>query len=239
VTKSINNTAPFLTGLVATIIFTFLFLIYRTGFTEAFIAFFPKTEKERVLKMFKSIQRVGQSYFLGMLILIILIGFGNSFGLLIIGLDNPFLFGFLGATMSIVPYIGTVVGAIIPISYSFATNESALTALAIAILFWAVQMITDNFLTPKIVGGSVKINALAAILSLIVGASVWGVAGMILFLPFLAMLKVVCQEYETLEPLALLIGDQHQDKDGSESLISKGFKKLKNRISNRHHSIKK
>lgn len=59
-----------------------------------------------------------------------------------------------------------------------------------------------------------RINALAAILSLIVGAVVWGIAGMILFLPFTAMLKVVCDEYKELKPIALLIEDQNHHEAG-------------------------
>jgi predicted PurR-regulated permease PerM len=92
--------------------------------------------------------------------------------------------------------------------YAFVSSDRLWPVIAVALLFWTVQLITDNFLSPKIVGGSLNINALAAILSLIIGALVWGVAGMILFLPFTAMLKIICEEYEELQPIALLIGTQ-------------------------------
>ena len=105
-----------------------------------------------------------------MILLIIIIGLANSIGLWIIGIDNPFLFGFLGAILSIVPYVGTALGAIIPVLYAFVSYDSLWPAIAVAILFWAVQLISDNFLSPKIVGGSLHINALTAILSLIIGA---------------------------------------------------------------------
>lgn len=228
VRESISSTTTFLTGLMATIIFTFLFLIYRSELTFASVSFFSEDNRERVFNMFKSIQQVGQKYFLGMGLLVLIIGLGNSFGLWVIGIESPFLFGFLGAGLSIIPYVGTVLGAIIPIIYAFVSYDSPFVALSVAVLFWAVQLISDNFLTPKIVGGSLKINALAAILSLIIGASVWGVVGMILFLPFAAMLKVICEEYEELKPVALLIGDQsNQEKEGSGQLISKWVKKIR------------
>lgn len=240
VRKSINNTATFLAGLLATIIFTFLILIYRNGLTQAFMAFSPEDKRERVVKMFKSVQQVGQKYFLGMLLIIILIGLINSIGLWIIGIDNPFLFGFLGATLSIIPYIGTTFGAIIPVTYAFVSHDSWWMAISIAVLFWGVQLISDNFLTPKIVGGSLKVNALTTILSLIIGAAVWGVAGMILFLPFVAMLKVVCEEYEELKPVALLIGNQnYQEKGGSGKFISKWFEKIQGWFSKFYIAFKK
>lgn len=149
--------------------------------------------------MFKSIQQLGQKYLFGMVILTVIIGLANSLGLWIIGIENPFLFGFLGATLAIIPYIGITIGAIVPVIYAFISYDSIWMVVAVAILFWAVQLVSDNFLTPRIVGGSLKINALTAILSLFIGAVVWGLAGMILFLPFAAMLKVVCEEFEELK----------------------------------------
>jgi predicted PurR-regulated permease PerM len=226
--QTFTNSATLLTGLLETIVFTFLILIYRSQFVEASVGFFPKDKKTRVLKMFKSIQLVGQQYLLGMIMLVIIIGLANSLGLWIIGIDNPFLFGFLGAALSIIPYIGTIMGAVIPIIFAFMSYDSGWMPIAVAFLFWAVQLISDNFLSPKIVGGSLNINALTAILSLIIGAVVWGIAGMILFLPFAAMLKVICEEYDELKPIALLIGNQKEDNALS---VKKGVQKIKNLLS--------
>ena len=232
VRKTFTTTTAFLAGLLGTIIFTFLILIYRNGLIDAFAGFSPQDKRERVVKMFKSVQQVGQKYLFGMILLIIIIGLVNSIGLWIIGIDNPFLFGFLGAALSIIPYVGTFFGAIIPVLYAFVSSDSLWPAITVAILFWAVQLISDNFLSPKIVGGSLQINALTAILSLIIGALVWGVAGMILFLPFAAMLKVVCEEYEELKPIALLIGNEnYKEKGGSIKFISKRVEKIQGSLS--------
>lgn len=232
ISKTVSGTTNVFTGLFATLVFTFLILIYRTGLTRAFSAFAPERNRDKVVDMFKKVQQVGQQYSIGMGILIIIIGLANSIGLLIIGLDNPFLFGFLGAILAIIPYIGTATGALIPILYAFITYNSLGMALAVAGLFWIVQLVTDNFLSPKIVGGSMNINALTAILSLFVGAAVWGVAGMILFLPFAAMLKIICEEFEELKPIALLIGnDNYQEKDHKNSRVNKWFRKLKAKFS--------
>jgi predicted PurR-regulated permease PerM len=232
ISKTVNNTATFLAGMLATIVFTFLFLIYRDGLTQAFLAFSPKDKRNRVFKMFKSVQQVGQKYLFGMLLLTIVIGLANSFGLMIIGIDNPFLFGFLGAVLAIIPYIGTIMGAVIPVIYAFVSYDSLWMAVAVALLFWFVQLVTDNFLMPRIVGGSLKINALTAILSLFIGAAVWGLAGMILFLPFAAMLRVVCEEFEELKPIALIIGEQNKKEgDGSELFLVRWWGKIKGRFS--------
>jgi predicted PurR-regulated permease PerM len=225
--NTFSGTATILTGLVTVTIFTFLILIYRDGLTSAFVAFGDEENKGRIFKMLKKIQSVGKKYLSGMFLLIIILGFANSIGLWIIGIDNPFLFGFLAALLSIVPYIGTIIGAVIPVLYAFVSADSLWMPVAVIILFWAVQVIESNFLSPKIVGSSLNVNALVAILSLLVGAAVWGVAGMILFLPFASMLKVVCEEFDELKPVALIISDNISNDDQKDSKVSKWFEKIK------------
>ena len=234
VSKSISGTSAFFAGLIISIIFTFLFLIYRKGLTIAFASFAKVEDRPRVVKMLKSVQLVGKKYIVGMFILITLVGFINSIGLWIIGLDNPFFFGFLGATFSILPYIGTSIGTIIPAVFALVSYDTIWVAVGVVILFWAVQLVTDNFLTPKIVGSNLNVNAIASILSILVGAAVWGAAGMILFLPFVAMLRVVCEEFDELKPIALLIGtknfEDNVDEKKSVSRIKKIVKWFKKKI---------
>jgi len=226
-TNTFNGTASILAGFISVLIFTFLFLIYREGLTKAFIAFGDYKNAGRIFRMLKNIQSVGKKYLSGMFLLIVILGFANSIGLWIIGIDSPFLFGFLAASLSIVPYIGTTIGATLPVLYAFMTTDSLWIPAAIVILFWFIQLIESNFLSPKIVGGSLNVNALVAILSLLIGASVWGVAGMVLFLPFAAMLKVICEEFEELKPVAMLIGSNISNDKESESQPYKWVVKIK------------
>lgn len=228
VNQTFSSTASIITGLLSAIIFTFLILLYRKGLVNAFVHFYPKEERNKASEMLKSVQQVGQKYLSGMILIILILGFLNSIGLWIIGIDSPFLFGFFAAVLAIIPYVGTVFGAAVPILYSFMSDNAIWMPIAIAIFFWLIQFIESNFLTPKIVGGNLRVNALAAILSIIIGASIWGVAGMILFLPLTAMLKVVCDEYDELKPVALLIGN-YNNTEGSrgDSSIKKITKKLK------------
>ncbi len=217
VSQTFSGSAAFFTGLLTTIIYTFLLLIYHKGLVKAFMRFAPEGQEEQYFQMLKNVQRVGQKYLSGMMILILILGIANSVGLMIIGIDSPFLFGFLAALMSIIPYIGTTLGATIPVLYAFMSTDELWIPLAVAIMFWLIQLIESNFLSPKIVGNSVNVNAFAAILSLIIGASVWGVAGMVLFLPFAAMLKVICENYDKLKPFALMIGEDNFKKDDKKN----------------------
>lgn len=226
--QTFSSSANFLVGLISAIVFTFLILIYRHGLVRALVHFYPQENRERAHKMIISLQKVGQQYLSGMLIIVLILGFVNSIGLWVIGVDNPFLFGFLAAILAIIPYVGTLVGAAIPILYAFMSYDSVWIPISVAIFFWVVQFIESNFLTPKIVGGNLKVNALTSILSIIIGASIWGVAGMILFLPFSAMFKVVCDEYIELKPVSMLIGDRNYSDDYEDNSNNKLIENIKN-----------
>jgi predicted PurR-regulated permease PerM len=226
--QTFSGTTDFIVGLVTVFVYTFLILIYRNGLVRAVVNFYPQEKRNKALKMLKSVQMVGQQYLFGMMIIVLILGFMNSIGLWIIGIDNPFLFGFLAAVLAIIPYVGTTLGAAIPVFYSLVTYDSIWIPISIVLFFWLVQFIEGNFLTPKIVGGNLNINAFTSILSIIIGASVWGIAGMILFLPFAAMLKVVCEQYENLKPVALLIGDQNYHKsDNTDKTSEEWSEKIK------------
>lgn len=225
--NTFSGTTSFLSGMLTTIIFTFLILIYREGLTNAFVAFGNDENKGKIFRMLKNIQNVGKKYLSGMFLLIIILGCANSLGLWIIGLDSPFLFGFLAAFLSIVPFVGTTIGATIPVLYAFMSSDSIWVPVAVMILFWVIQLVESNFLNPIIVGGSVHVNALVAILSLLIGASVWGIAGMVLFLPFAAMLKALCEEFDQLKPVAMLLSDDISGEKNEKLNTSQWIEKVK------------
>jgi len=238
ITKTFSSTTNIIFGVITSVIFAFLILIYRKGLIRALIHFYPPANREKAFKMFKSVQQVGQKYLFGMLIIIVILGLVNSIGLVIIGIDNPFLFGFLAAILAVIPYAGTFIGSAIPVIYAFISYDSIWMPVTIILFFWIVQIIEGNFLTPNIVGGNLKINAFTSIISIIIGAIVWGIAGMILFLPFVAMLKAVCEGYVELQPLALLMGKQNCKQDDHQKFGSKWLTKIKSLFSEMRTSKK-
>ncbi|MEM6298067.1 MAG: AI-2E family transporter [Bacteroidota bacterium] len=216
VSGTLNQTGNIFSGLVIIPIYVFLLLLYRTGIRQVILRFVDTKHHESFSQLLVDIQQVGQKYVGGLVFIIIIIGLLDSIALWIIGLDSPFFFGFLAACLAIIPYIGTGIGALLPALYAL-MNHSPATALYVLIAFWAVQFLEGNFLTPKIIGGEVSLNPLAAIVSLVAGGFVWGVSGMILFIPLAAILRIICQNYKELEPIAGLLGDEITHGDGVDS----------------------
>lgn len=225
-TNTLNNTTLFLTGLTLTAIYSFLILLYRKGLKQAITSFTAEENKDQFNEMLNQIQKVGQQYLTGMFTLIIILGILNTLGLFLIGIDYALFFGFLAGFLAIIPYVGTTIGGAIPAIYAFITYESYWYPLGVILVFWFVQLLEGNFLSPKIVGGNLNVNAITAILALITGGLVWGIPGMILFLPFAAILKVFCEHYVQLRPLSLLMRDDVYSNRGSlKKKVGKIFNK--------------
>lgn len=229
ISDTVGITSSFFTYLVLSIIYTFLILLYSKHIASAIGYFSPQKNRKSFHKMLKEVQEVGQQYLTGMVLLILILGLLNSIGLLIVGIEYSFLFGFLAAILAVIPYIGSTIGGSIPAFYALITYDSYWYPVGVIIVFAIIQFIEGNFLSPRIVGGSLKINALFSILSLIAGGFLWGVAGMILFLPMVAMFKVVCSHFEELKPLSMLLGNMG-DIEIKEKTFMDRVIALKNKI---------
>ena len=221
VSNTISFTSSLLSFTFLTIIYSFLILLYHKAFTKGLTKTVPQDSRSQFRSTLQQAQKVGQKYLTGMGLLMLILGTLNTIGLLIVGIDYAFFFGFLAAILAIIPYIGTFLGGLLPTLYAFMTYDSYWYPLGVIIVFWFVQTLEGNFLSPKIVGGNLNLNAMTALISLIAGGMLWGISGMILFLPFMAIFKVFCENYEELKPIAELMADQSNDKTSTFKFIDK------------------
>ncbi|MFW6226956.1 MAG: AI-2E family transporter, partial [Bacteroidota bacterium] len=155
----------------------------------------------------------------------LILGALNGTGLWLIGLDYPFLFGYFAAFLAIIPYIGTFIGGLIPTTYAIIYTDSLWTPLMVVALYSGIQALEGNILTPKIVGSKVSINPLFALIALITGGFMWGIAGMILFIPSLAILKVIFDQVDSLKPYGALLSSDFGNKN------KRIFQKISNKFS--------
>jgi predicted PurR-regulated permease PerM len=189
------------------IIYIFFFLFYRLRIFSFIISIMPGKSHETTLKTLNEITKVTTAYITGLLIVIVLLAAMNFIGFAIIGVPHALFFALLIALLNTIPYIGVWIGSIFPVLLMVITKNSVGPVFATIAVIAAVQFIEGNFLTPTIVGSRVKINAMAAIIAIILGGILWGTSGMILFIPLLGICKVVFDNVERLAPYAYLIGD--------------------------------
>jgi predicted PurR-regulated permease PerM len=142
----------------------------------------------------------------GVLMVVFILFFLNSFGLFVVGVKYPITLGVISALFNIIPYFGTLLGGTVPLLFTLLTGELPNDPMGVIILFIIIQFTENNILTPNIVGGNVKISPFFIILGLVASSMIWGIAGMLVIVPFLAVLRIVFSHIPSLQPWAFLLG---------------------------------
>lgn len=212
ISSIVSATTNMFTVMTLMPIFIFFMLyyqeMYRTFFQKLFTS--RKEGSSGVDKLLDRVQDVTQNYLVGMLSVIGILAVLNTTGLLIVGLDHAVFFGVFASLLAIIPYIGIIIGALPPLLFALLLTDSFLTPVFVVAVFATVQFLEGNFITPRIVGSKVSINPFVALIALIIGGELWGISGMILFVPLIGILKVVFDQIPELKPYGYLLGNRVQ-----------------------------
>lgn len=220
VTEAMKSVSIYLGGILLTTtnaistlvqipIYIFLFFIYRQKFRDFFHALMPPEK----LAWQKDAEKIVQGYSAGLLLVTLIIATLNTIGLLIVGIDHAIFFGILSGILTVIPYIGIIIGSLLPIIMALITKDTIGPAIGVVVVFAIVQFLEGNFITPRITGSKVSINALAAIVALLIGGKVLGIAGMILAVPGIGLLKILLSNTQHLKPFTILLEDTPEKTD--------------------------
>lgn len=211
-------------------VYIFLFLYYRTKLAY-FILKIVKPEKKLVaIKVLREFSTVVSRYMGGISTVVLILCFVNTSGLILVGIDYPVVFGIASAACTFIPYFGTLIGGSIPFVFAVLTGESPTLALQVALLFGGINFLENNILTPNIVGGNLRINALVIIVGLIGAGMVWGIPGMFVIVPLLAMFNIMSENIDMLHPYSFLFGVTGARR---HAINLKNINKLINKLKNR------
>lgn len=191
-------------------IFSALILFYRQLLVQALYHIFSVDKKEIIREIIIETIHEYYKFIKGMLVVYVIVGILNSIGLAIIGIPYPFLFGFTASVLTFIPYVGIMVSSLLPISVAWITFNSIWSPLGVIGVFSLVQVLEAYIIFPYAVGSRLKINTLAILIMIIAGGILWGAAGMILFIPFISILKLIADRTERLKSLSLLLSDGKQ-----------------------------
>lgn len=208
ITGGIISTAGNLTVAFMIPVYLVLLLFYRDFLYEFLLKAFGEVDKpEKIRETVLKVRGVIFNYLSGMFFVILILFVLNSIALTLLGVENALLFAAFAAILNVIPFVGPLIGSIIPISYTFITHESLWIPFGVFLSFYVIQLMESNFFTPKIVGSKVSMNPLMTLLIIFIGALIWGFVGMILFIPLLAMLKIIFDQIDPLKPYGYLLGE--------------------------------
>lgn len=218
VNETLNNSKALVGSTVSTAIGTisiilllpvyiFLLLFYKTLILNFLFEVFAEENSKQVSDVLNETKSAIQSYMVGLLLEAFIVAILNSSALLILGVKYAILLGVIGAFLNMIPYIGGVIAIALPVLIATVTKDGYHTQVGILIAYIIIQFIDNNILVPRIVSSKVQINALISIITVLLGAALWGVPGMFLSIPLVAILKIIFDRVPDLKPWGKLLGD--------------------------------
>jgi predicted PurR-regulated permease PerM len=206
----LSASAFWLVMLILIPVFAVLILYYRNLLAQVLYRLFPNERKESIKNILFLTTTTYYNFIKGMIIVYVIVGILNSVGLLLLGVPHAIFFGFMAAILTFIPYVGIMVGSLLPIAMAWITYNSIWYALGVVGIFAFVQYLEANVIFPLAVSNRLNINALATLVEILAGGILWGVAGMILFVPFLAITKLIADHHPKMKTWAILLGKQNQ-----------------------------
>jgi len=198
--------------LVFTFIYTFLFLVYRSLILKFFVAVFLEHNAAVVHEVAEQVQYIIRKYIVGLLLEMAIVATVVSVTFSIMGIKYAVLLGIITGLFNLIPYIGIFTALIISSLITFATAAVATKVILVAVTLIIVHIIDSNILLPIIVGSKVKINALVTLIGVVLGEMMWGIPGMFLSIPVIAVLKIIFDRVQSLKPWGMLLGDEEMKK---------------------------
>lgn len=192
-------------------IYVLLFLLYRKKFRRFFAKLYKDEDRrENAEKILSKVSKVVYHYLWGRVQVMSILAVLYYITFLIFGLPYAILITIFGALITIIPYLGPLLSGVVPVLFSILYFEDTYTIVLFATIVLIIQLIESYVLEPLIIGKEVKINPLAVIIAIILGGIIWGIAGMILFVPIFATIKIISNHNEKLKPIGYLLGNERK-----------------------------
>ncbi|MCH8556590.1 MAG: AI-2E family transporter [Balneolia bacterium] len=231
------SAASTLTNVFIIPVYVVLMLMFRGFLKEFIIRAFSSSEEVRMHRLINKIKDVVQYYILGMLIVISILAVLNSTMLWALGVRHALFFGVFAAILNVIPFVGPLLGSILPILYALLTMDSLWIPLLVLLGFYVIQLFESNLFTPSIVGSQVSLNPLVTLLAIFIGAQIWGLVGMILFIPASAVLKVIFDEVDSLNAYGFLLGKADTTHKKGKSSLARKVQDISEKISTKANEI--
>lgn len=215
-------------------VYVFLFLFYKNLILGFLYEVYAPEHSKQVAEVLTQTKTAIQSYMVGLLLEAIVVAILNSAALLILDVQYAILIGVMGALLNMLPYIGGLIAIALPVLIATMTKDGYTTQFGVIIAYMIIQFIDNNILVPRIVSSKVQINALFSIFVVLMGGALWGIAGMFLSIPFVAIIKIIFDRIEELKPWGKLLGDETPTRNKrkirrrEKSSVAEGFVKKSN-----------
>jgi predicted PurR-regulated permease PerM len=196
----------FALGTIAVVIALHFVLISGDSLLERLIRLVPDLkDQRRTSHVLEQIHQRMSQYLLTISVINAALGVAVTLALMLCRLPNPVLWGLMAALVNYVPYLGSLLGVLTVGLASLLTFEQPLQILAPPLAYLALTMVEGNVITPLVLGRTFRVHPVVVFAWLLFWAWLWGVAGALMAVPLLMLLKITCEQSRVLAPIAELI----------------------------------
>jgi predicted PurR-regulated permease PerM len=189
-------------------IYIYLILFYKGILLRFAFMWFQPEDHPQVKDTIYETEAIIKSYLVGLLIQVTYMTILVGGLLLLFGIKHALLIGVIFAVLNLIPYVGALLGNVIGVILTLTSSTDLTPVFTVLVVIAGVQFLDNNILMPRIVGSKIKINALMAILGVVIGGSIAGVSGMFLSMPIIAVLKIIFDHTTAFKQWGTLLGDQ-------------------------------
>lgn len=210
-----------------TCIYIFFLLLYRRKLKKSILRFVSEDTRDMADHLLRDSVRISTSYLSGRLLLIFILIVFYAIGMTISGVKHAILISILAAVLSLVPYIGNIIGYVLAMAMALFSGGSTGALIGVTVTFGIAQFVESYILEPYIVGHKVELNPLMTILVVVLGGAVWGVVGMIISIPVFGIIKITCDQIRILRPIGYMLGEEDIEAHEKENIVEKKVRKIK------------
>ena len=188
------------------------FLVYfiladREPLTRRTRELFPEEHRATVGEILTDIERMMRKFLLGNALIALILSSATVLVFLLVGLPYPVVLGILSGTLSVVPYLGLPLALLPGVVVGLVSFESGGPFLVLIASVTVFHLVAANYLTPKLVGGGVRLNATASTVALLFFGWLWGGMGLLLGIPILAVLKCIFDNVPSTRRIGMFLGE--------------------------------
>ncbi|GAB2957169.1 hypothetical protein GCM10027048_24520 [Hymenobacter coalescens] len=209
-TTSLKGLGGLLSALVLTLLYLFFLLWGRAKIREFFLQLAPEGQRGEMGQMLNQMRRVAAQYLTGRLLSMLFLAVFYAVGFTVFGLKNALLLAVVAVLPTLIPYIGAYIGALFPLTMALVGSSSGQVLPVVGVLA-AAQVIDNNIIEPVVMGRQLNLSPIFTIVALVAGELLWGIPGMILFEPLLAIIRIGCSHVPALKPYAFLLEDEAEE----------------------------
>jgi len=210
----VNSVSTLLGNFTLVLIYVVFLVIEENYFSKKMVAIFKRSDKRKnVAGLIDHISSAVNKYFTVKTEMSLLTAVLSYIVMVILGVDFPVLWAFIIFILNYIPYIGSLIASLLPALFAIFQFASFWPFIYIFVAVEAVQVLVGNYIEPKVMGKTLNLSPLVVIIALSFWGAIWGILGMILSVPIVSIIIIICAQFPSTRPVAIMLSENGSIED--------------------------